>query len=423
MGELGDLDEERSGRPAFAAYDGGAAGAGWDDVDDDGDDGDEGEGGVGAPFGFGPDGDGEADANPFGLEAGAGDADALDLEQLFEELAYSEPGSAEEELRSVLRRGEREAPEAEVLGALLRVFQVVRNAALDDGDWSTAMAFCDHLTAFCDRNFTAALGGEGDARGDFPPSAVAAVYAECGRTLALAGELPRARDRLEKALNVFGVVQDDRDAARQRQVAATRASFARVLWRLGHEEPASKHYLQALTLYATLPPGTDIAEFVTEYCEHLGRVGGESISPVTLALLTELAEEKFGVGSDEHLEILKALGEACEAGGRLELAGPALLRRAELLRAAAGPTLSLGRAAAAADVAEDAAARALEAAVAKLLDIGDLAAAAQAWEGALQLRESLEGEDSETCTEMRSSLTALRAAAAAQVEAAAAAAA
>merc|ERR1711871_1339074 len=120
------------------------------------------------------------------------------------------------QLRETLTEGGGSVLEATVLAGLLQVFQATRDYTLEevenpeDADWSAVLPFCKRLTDICDANFLLHEGAEKSK--NLPAAVVAGVYAECGRTFALAGQLGMARDRLEKAMNVFQIVPKGEDA-------------------------------------------------------------------------------------------------------------------------------------------------------------------------------------------------------------------
>jgi len=347
-----------------------------------------------------------------------------DFDELCQTLQGLPPEDAEQEVRAALRSASTEASAANTIGIMLRVFRIARDSALEGYEtWDVPVAYCRWLTSMCDQNFVGAVGGETDGRQDFPAVAVASVYAECGRTLALADQLPAARDRLQKALNVFGVMPGAAGAAVRLQTASTCASMARVLRRMGQPSPAQAQYLKALQTYTELPTTDDLAAFIGEYCEVLAEAGADEVSPSMLALLAELAEEKLGSGSEAHLKVLREVADLCAAVGKPGWAGPALATRARLLRQrGSAASSSHGKGArrtdalahAEVEAAQEEAAQALEAAVAVSLEEGDLERAAGCWEEALHFRELLEVPGSPLLAEMRNSLAALRAAAAAK---------
>eukprot|EP00928_Gymnodinium_smaydae_P028505 TRINITY_DN21722_c0_g1_i1.p1 TRINITY_DN21722_c0_g1~~TRINITY_DN21722_c0_g1_i1.p1 ORF type:complete len:480 (+),score=121.74 TRINITY_DN21722_c0_g1_i1:41-1441(+) len=336
---------------------------------------------------------------------------SVDVESICDSVLGLSAEDAEWEVREALRKASQEVSEADVLGILLRVFRAAREATMRDNDgWEELTEHCNMLTRICDCGF---LGSEGSERQELPAAIVGVVYAECGRTFAVAGKLAEARDRLEKALNVFRLLPDaNKDDATLRQVAATHASLARVLRRRGNESDAMwESYMEALQLYAQLHGGIDTREFLSEFCEVLGESDAEDLSSSLPALLSELAEEKFDAGSDSHMRVTREIADACSQAGRPELGAAALVSRATALRARCGPRAG-AMLLAEAETAEEEAASALEAALPGRLEIGDLEGAADAWEQALQLRESAQGSDSEVVRDMRTTLAALRHAAA-----------
>lgn len=341
------------------------------------------------------------------------EAEDIDFDLLCADLVTASPVEAEAELRQALRRARKEISEANVVGLLFKVFRLIRDVALESQEFDGALLYCDHLTDMCDRNFSLAITGEADVsesgqpRGNFPATVVAAVYAEAGRTFSLAGALPKAQSLLEKTLYVYGMVPSD-DAVLVRIRASIKASLARVLKRRkGHSEAAQEAFLETLDMYSQLPAAEDTSEFVLEYIDFLGDDGGDQFSSVTFELLDDLMAEKFGEGSDQHLATLKKIGDMCTQADQPELGGPALAKRARILRERADGTCSMAKQSAA-DAAELQAAVALEATLPTCLEKGDLRGAAEAWEEALQFRESLEGPDSPLCVEMRTSLAALQ---------------
>lgn len=365
--------------------------------------------GSGNPFDAGPATPGEARLQVF---------EDVDFDDLAEDLQCLGPLEAEQQARdALLRAGHEQIAAADVLAILLKAFMLIRDAALRDCDgWEVSIAYCDHLTSFCDKNFMQAANAEGgeSEKHDLPASVVATVYAESGRTLALADKLPKARDRLEKALNVFailpgaessgtGTAEDD---GLRRHWAAAVASLGRVYRRLGLTEEAEGRYIRALQLYTTLPVETDIADFLSEFCELISEKDADTLSPALPALLVELTEAKFGKSSDMYLHLLADIISACQTVGRADLACPALTARADALRNRCCFS-SNAWAAAEAEAAEEEAATALEACLPCHLESGDLAGAASAWRQALRFRERVEGSNSQRVLAMRESLVAL----------------
>lgn len=363
-------------------------------------------------------GDADADdAERHGEEAQADDAlEDVDLDELCDSLQGYSSTEAEAEIRSALRKMGRDpaSVEADTLAAMLKVMKLLRESALKGYDsWENlhVPAFCDHLTSACDKHIVSTdafhkhtlLGGQ-----DLQYAIVAIVYAECGRTLGLADELSKARDRLEKALNVFAVLHDSADTATLRQEAAAKASLARLQKRLGGAAGAQSHYLQALRAYAELESGPDTAEIVGEFCELLGKIGLEALSPVTLSLLTELAAAKFEQGSEQQVRAFRQIADACLEHGQLVLAAPALSARAKALRLRCAGGRGGMFAEAEAEAAEEEAASALEARVQPKLEEGDIEGAVASWSEALALRERAQGAESEVVASMRETLAVLQ---------------
>jgi len=353
----------------------------------------------------------------------AWDGDNLNLDDLAESLHGLPFEDMERDIRGALGRHTDEVSVADVLAVLVKVFRNSRTYALDGYEpWDGSLALCDRLTALCDRNFLGMAAGGPCLATDLPPAVVASIYTECGRTFALADHLPRARDRLEKAISVFGIIGDGADEFIQQQEATARASLARVLQRLGQKESAHSQYLLVLKLHASLPPLDDLVELISEYCEIIVDLGGNALNPAVPLLLADLTAEKFGSGSEKHLKVLKDVGEACESVAKLGLAAPVLATRAKLLRAQCGAATSrncparrqpLAWATAEAEAAEEEAAQALEVSATEKMQDGDLRGAAADWAEALQFRESCAGPTSDVVAEMRSSLAVLEEAAAA----------
>lgn len=345
---------------------------------------------------------------------------ALSLPALCEQLQGVPPLEAEEEIRAALRRSKGKDSDADTLAMLLKVFRSTRDAALEGYEpWNTTLAYCARLTALCDKNFIGTLHSDHEqAQSDFPASAVATVYAECGRSLGLAEELQLAREYLSKGLQVFAVIPEGRGSslALDRQRAAATAAHARVLWRLGHTEPAEKEYLQALTAFSKLPAMEEISALISELCDLLKDKAPEGFEVPDF--LCELALEKFGEGSEQHLRALKDVSDACVSLGHRALAAPLLVSRAEFLRARCRTGASFpGKGArhnpnaimqAEIEVSEEEAAQALEESVAARLSEHDLKGAMAAWEQALKFREACEGPNSQVVTEMRVALAAMR---------------
>ncbi|CAE8701848.1 unnamed protein product, partial [Polarella glacialis] len=268
------------------------------EADDEGDGGDDGRdfAALAARFGFG--GAGSAGSgfpqNPGGFlfdDAPPDWAGSLDLDELCQELLGLPIIDAEEEVRAALKKASGEATDADTLAVLLRVFRSARDSALEGYDtWDSPVEYCGRLAQLCDRNFLGASAGDAGRIQDFPSSIVAAVYAECGRTLALASKTNEAGDKLRKSLNVFSMMSDP-DEADQRQMAAAHASLARVLRRQGQAAKAQDEYLQALQVLAELTLGPELPGLISEYCEVLVEVGEDAaLSPALVELVAFLAE-------------------------------------------------------------------------------------------------------------------------------------
>jgi len=348
----------------------------------------------------------------------------VDSDEFCQALQGLSPEEAEKKIRAALQDSTGEAGDADALGILLKVFRLARDSALQGyNSWDLSLAYCNRLTGLCDKNFVGSSGCETVREGDFPASIIAIVYAECGRTFALADHLHPARDRLQKAMSVFGIVPGVPNDSMIHQRIIAGASLGRVLRRLGADEAAQAQYLKALQLYADIDPFDDLAEFLSEYVEVLGTTGGDSLSPSMFSMIAEFAEAKLGVGSEGHMRVLREAADVCVGVDRLDVAAPLLAARARLLRAGGVATSSGARSGSAArrgknssaatevEVAEEEAAAALEATMAKHLESGDLAAAARSWAEALVFRENTQPPNSDLLVEMRRSLSVLRAAA------------
>eukprot|EP00929_Paragymnodinium_shiwhaense_P106536 TRINITY_DN719_c5_g1_i1.p1 TRINITY_DN719_c5_g1~~TRINITY_DN719_c5_g1_i1.p1 ORF type:complete len:513 (-),score=163.08 TRINITY_DN719_c5_g1_i1:134-1672(-) len=351
------------------------------------------------------------------MEEGAPDvARPRDLDELCDSLQGLPPADVEREIRSALNKVQGEVNEPDVLGLVLRVFRVARDAALDDyGDWQNIIGLCNLLTTLCDKSSMGFAGGADNPEyvegQDLPASMVGSIYAECGRTLAIAGSdrLKQARDRLQIALNVFGIIPESlADENIQRQTAAATASLARVQRRLGQDVEAQKLFLQALQRYAELPPGKDTGSFISEVCEVIAEMDRDDVAPSLPSLLADMAEEKFGEGSRVHMQCLKEIGMACQSAGCIEYGATAMATRATILRVrCGGNTMELAEA----QCVEEDAAAALEAAMPSRLQEGDLQGAISCWEQALAFREDVEGPECDIVIEMRKTLQALKQAA------------
>lgn len=319
---------------------------------------------------------------------------------------------AEKHLREVLSEAHEggRASEADVLAGLLNVFKSSRDFELEevenpeDAEWSIVLPYCRRLTDICDAHFLLHEGA--DKSKNLPPSVVAGVYAECGRTFALAGKLGLARDRLEKSMNVFQLVRKGDDSTIDGRAAATCASLARVLQRMDARSHARARFLEAAGRFSELPDASDaeglaseIADFIISSKSDPSEVLADADILVSAA---DLVEAQFGSGSEEHLEALKRASDFCMDNERLDLACPLLAIRADVLK-------SWGLEDYAIDIAST-----CEALAAAHLSGGNLEEGVEAWEGALAAREHLEGPDSTLCMDMRSSLLSLKAAAAAQ---------
>jgi len=220
----------------------------------------------------------------------------VDSDEFCQALQGLSPEEAEKKVRSALLDSTGEAAgDADALGILLKVFRIARESALQgENSWDLSLAYCNRLTGLCDNNFVGSSGSETVREDDFPASIIAIVYAECGRTFALADRLPAARDRLQKAMSVFGIVPGLPTDSMIHQRIITGASLGRVLRRLGADEAAQAQYLKALQLYADIDPFDDLAEFLSEYIEVLGSSGGDSLSPSMFSMIAEFAEAKLG---------------------------------------------------------------------------------------------------------------------------------
>eukprot|EP00927_Polykrikos_kofoidii_P024321 TRINITY_DN2212_c1_g1_i1.p1 TRINITY_DN2212_c1_g1~~TRINITY_DN2212_c1_g1_i1.p1 ORF type:complete len:469 (-),score=95.01 TRINITY_DN2212_c1_g1_i1:93-1499(-) len=344
-----------------------------------------------------------------GLENGG---EPLNVADLCESLKGVGPEEAEWEVREALRKSKGEASVADVLGILLSVFQESRKATTKGNDsWDNVIAHCDNLLRLCDKSFLALSGADNDGGQDLPASIVATIYAECGRTFALAGQLPNAMDKLQKSLNVFGIIPETSltDSIRRSRAAAA-ASFARVTKRMEQSESIDnvlEAYMSALQEYADSPAGDDTEEFLVELCDVLGGFEADVLSNSLTNVVADVAEAKFGEGSDPHVRILAELAQACTAADRLDLAGRVLVSRARILRDRCGPE-ALAFRIVEAETAEEDAVASLEGALPSRLAAGDIESALWCWEEALRLRETLEGSDSPVLVEMRKSLAALQ---------------
>lgn len=352
----------------------------------------------------------------------------MSLDALLEEIQYLPAAEAEDQVRAFLLRASGSATDADTLAILLKDFRVKRDHALEGyQSWESIPTYCRRLTALCDKNFVATTGGEPGESLDFPASVVATVYAECGRTLALAEELQQSRAHLLKAVAVFAITPESGEGALSvaHQKAATRAALARVLRKLGHSKSAEREYLEALQLYMPLPHSEDVGNLITEYCDVLGDLGGDCF--VAPDFIGDLASQMYGEGSEAHLLALKDVADVCIAVGHRAQAAPVLEQRARLLRIrCSGGGCSGGKGGgypmkgmrrspgamlqAEAEVAEEEAAQAFEQAAAIGLEEGNLEVVAEAWAEALRLREASGGEGSQVVIEMRSALAAIRAA-------------
>mmetsp|Transcript_56982 Transcript_56982/g.90262 ORF Transcript_56982/g.90262 Transcript_56982/m.90262 type:complete len:493 (-) Transcript_56982:87-1565(-) len=338
------------------------------------------------------------DASPnFSLEEDA------HLEELIETLQGIPAGDVIDEAKDALKKSGREPTDANLLAVLLKIFRIARDAALDGCEtWEHPVSYCEILTGLCDRNFTL-----GSSSGSFPPSFVGIVYAECGRTLLLADQLKKSRELLEKSVYAFGLVADQDNEATQRQNAAAVASLARVMRRLDGADVAHVQFLKALEIYSKLPEDADTADFLLEICEMLGDMEQVELSSSALGVLAEIAEEKFGIGSEEHLKVLKQVADTARALDKLELAASALACRANVLQTSSVRPAGIMSYSEVCGATEEAAA-ALEAALPAKLQKGDLEGAIAVWEEAIGFRELLEGSGSKLVAEMQNALRALR---------------
>lgn len=333
-----------------------------------------------------------------------------DLEGLAERLLGLSVEDAEEEAREALSDAMDAATDADVLAVLLTVFKADREYAIHEEDtWDRPLEFCQRMCSICDRNFLSA-GGQ-PRPDDFPARVVASVYAECGRSYALAGQVPAASELLQKALNVFGLIPEP-SMEEVMEISACRASFGRVLVRSGQMKRAQDQFLQAMQLLADVPDSLEleIPALVTEYSETLAAAGDEAVaSPALLDLIVQMVEQKFGEGSDEHFQALQDLSDACLRAGKPGLAAPMLILLSRQLR---NYYQDYGRdawAGAEMEEVETKAAHALEAAAMQHMQEADFEAAATMWSMAIRMRESLSAPV-ELLEEMRSSLVALQAA-------------
>ena len=143
------------------------------------------------------------------------------------------------------------------------------------------------MCSLCDRNF---LSGGGQPRpDDFPTRVVASVYAECGRSYALApGQTSAALDLLQKALNVFGLIPEP-NMEEILEISACRASLARVLRRVGQLKKSQDQFLQAMQLLAEVPDSFEVPGLVAEYSETLAAAVDDAVaSPALLDLIVQL---------------------------------------------------------------------------------------------------------------------------------------
>eukprot|EP00811_Abedinium_folium_P032806 NODE_5821_length_1731_cov_11.026185.p1 GENE.NODE_5821_length_1731_cov_11.026185~~NODE_5821_length_1731_cov_11.026185.p1 ORF type:complete len:441 (+),score=116.79 NODE_5821_length_1731_cov_11.026185:252-1574(+) len=347
-------------------------------------------------------------------------AEVSDLDALCEDLVCVPADEAEQQIRALLRDAG-EVSEADVLAGLLKVFKASRELTLDEGegvggttpqDWEPLLDYCTRLTNLCDIHFLACEEESEESRQKLPAFVVATVYADAGRTFALAAQLGMARDKLEKALYVYSLVSPGpgsniSNMNMNERLAAACASLARVLRRMDQRSAARARYIEAAKRYVPLQRVHHDEGLVGEIIEFIGEAnelasGASETEQDARALIAAatLAEAQFGCGSVEHFDALGTTADLCMEHGLNELARPALQVRAELLKAggAAMPPAQV--------------ATAFEALAAVHLSGGRLVEAADAWEEALQAHERLEGPASEVCEEMRVSLSALRVAAA-----------
>ena len=86
----------------------------------------------------------------------------------------------------------------------------------------------------------------------------------------------------------------------------------------------------------------EVPHLVTEYCEALASADEPVVSGPLLELIAQspgakvsvcecvrMIEEKFGESSDEHLQALQELSDACLAAQKPALAAPLLLKLSE----------------------------------------------------------------------------------------------
>lgn len=198
----------------------------------------------------------------------------------------SQVEDAEEEAREALDEATDLVTDSDVLAVLLTVFKADREYAIHGEDtWDRPLEYCKRICSLCDRNF---LSGGGQPRpGDFPVRVVASVYAECGRSYALAPEQTASSlDLLQKALNVFALIAEP-NMEEALEISACRASLARVLRRVGQVKKAQDEFLQAMQLLAGVPDSFEVPGLVTEYSETLAAAGDEAVaSPALLDLIT-----------------------------------------------------------------------------------------------------------------------------------------
>ncbi|CAK9035646.1 Potassium voltage-gated channel protein eag [Durusdinium trenchii] len=376
-----------------------------DDVDDDG------------AADIDPDDEGEENSFPVPYSTSASRmpplvswSGSLDVEELSERLLGLEVDDAEEEAREALNESTDGATDADVLAVLLTVFKADRESAIHGEDsWERPLEYCKRMCSLCDRNF---LSGGGQPRvDDFPARVVASVYAECGRTHALAGQISSARDLFQKALNVFALLPEP-NMDETLEISACRGSLARVLRRAGQLKGAQDEFLQAMQLLADVPDTIEVSGLVSEYAETLASAGNEAVaSPDLLNLISQMVEEKFGEGSDEHIQALQELSDACLNAGKQALAAPIFMSLARQLRSYYGSSRLDSWAAAEIQAVEEKAAQALETSAAEHMQDADFEAAASMWSLAIRMREALNTQE-EVLSEMRSSLAALKQAAA-----------
>lgn len=342
----------------------------------------------------------EEDANPFA----PGSLD-FDLDLLVEKLQWLEPLEADHQVRQALRRSQGVATDEDTVAVLLKIYCLVREEGLEGREpWDRALAYCRHMVELSDQNFRGPASGGAVLPEDFPAMVVAHIYATYGRTLALAGQPRPACEVLEKALHIYALMPTHHAVTKVAEVALTKASRARVMQRIGEHQLAVKDWVECLQ---ALPGTGELEELLDEFLDSGIREageGGQGLRYLT-TFVTGLAEEKFGLASQPHINTVKQAAQICAECGQPDLAGDLWVKLLEILgHWDDTPVMMVER-------IEREAAAAFEASVPIFLQKLDVQAAAKAWNKAFELRLQMQDSTPELLSSMEQTLEFLKEAA------------